>query len=452
MRIHLIGIGGIGMSGLAQILLARGDRVSGSDAEGGPLCSKLRTLGVRVHVGHAASHLDHPDLVVYSSAIAPGNPELVRARNRGLPVLSRGQMVAQLVRHHRVLAVTGAHGKSTTTAMLAQLLLSVGWDPTVLLGAELDALGGNARWGRGPYAVIEADESDGSFLWLKPTVAVITNLDEEHLDFFRNRSDIERAYRLFIQRIHPQGHLIACADDGWLMRILSDRPDVLLYGFSPKAHFQAKSVILKDGTSRYRYWEYGKPMGEITLSIPGRHNVQNSLAVLAVAKCLGIPLTLAQETLNLYRGARRRFQIHGQPQGILVVEDYGHHPAEIEATLKAARSWGRPIRCVFQPHRYTRTRYLMDRLAKAFDQAEEVILMPVYPASEQPIEGADTKALYAAMQAAGHSHVKYLVRSDQVLRYLKQVARAGDIILFLGAGDVGRLACRLVEQLDEHSY
>jgi UDP-N-acetylmuramate--alanine ligase len=435
------------MSALAQILLARGHAVSGSDCVDGPLLAKLRALGARVKIGHSASHLDHPDVVVYSSAVAPHNPELIRARNCGYPVLSRGQMLAQLISDRQVVAVTGAHGKSTTTALIAELLLKAGKDPTVLLGAELDSIGGNARAGKGRYAVVEADESDGSFLWLRPEVAVITNLDEEHLDYFRNRPDIEAAYTAFAQRLRRGGTLIGCADDPWLMQLLPrwGRP-FFTYGFSPSATFGARAVVTEPRCSRYRFRRAGREVGPIELHIPGRHNVQNSLAVLAVAEVLGISFSVAERVLAEYRGAHRRFEIHGEPRGILVVEDYGHHPAEIEATLCAAQAWGRRIWCVFQPHRYSRTRYLMERLARSFHRADEVILLPVYAASEDPLEGASTEALCAAMEAAGKKPIGVLSPA-QALRYLQGACRAGDLVLFLGAGSVGNLARQFVRRL-----
>ena len=448
MKVHFVGVGGIGMSALAQILLARGDSVSGSDSCDGPILKKMRVMGAEIALGHAAAHLDHPDVVVYSTAVAPHNPEMIAARNRGIPVISRGQMMARLVADRKLVAVAGAHGKSTTSALAAQLLLEAGMDPTVLLGAELDSMSGNARMGQGSWAVVESDESDGSFLWLKPAVAVITNLDEEHLDYFRNRSDIEKAYTAFARRVVPGGTLIGCADHPWLLRVLAQVSGKrLTYGLSSEASLRASNIALGPGYSRYRFVKNRQMIGEVELFIPGLHNVQNSLAVLAVAEALKIPFPVVQAAFRKYRGARRRFEIHGEPGGILVVEDYGHHPAEIRATLQAARAWKRRIRCVFQPHRYSRTRYLMDQLAVSFDQADEVILLPIYAASEEPLEGSSIEALRAALRAAGRRRVR-ISSLEKVLKELKATSRKGDMLLFLGAGSVGGLAKKFTEKFN----
>lgn len=448
MKVHLVGAGGIGMSAVAQLLLAQGADVTGSDAADSPLLRKIRGRGARTFVGHAAGNLNHPDLVVYSSSIAPQNPELVLARNRGIPVLHRGQILAELVASRRTIAVAGAHGKSTTAALTAQLLTAAGLDPTAVLGAEVKQLGGNARLGRGPYAVVEADESDGSFLWLRPHVAVITNLDDEHLDYFRNRFEIRQAYLSFAERVSSKGAVVGCADDPsvrWVLRAAGRRQ--LTYGLSARAEIRAEEVQLRGPESRYRCTRSGRTLGQVVLRVPGVHNVVNSLAVVAVSQLLGLEFGAVTSTLAEYQGARRRFQIHGEVRRVLVVEDYAHHPTEIAATLRAARSWpGRRIRCVFQPHRYTRTRYLMNRFGSAFSDADEVILLPVYSASERPIEGASAEAMQQAISNRSRRNVG--VRpAEEALAFLQESARPGDMILFLGAGSVGMLASRLVRIL-----
>ncbi len=448
MKVHLVGMGGIGMSAVAQLLLARGARVSGSDAADSALLRRIRARGAKVFVGHGAGHLDHPDMVVYSSSIPPQNPELLLARNRGIPVLHRAQALAGLVASRRTIAVTGAHGKSTTSALTAHLLAEAGLDPTVVLGAEVEALGGNARTGKGPYAVVEADESDGSFLWFRPHIAVITNLDDEHLDYFRNRFEIRQAYLSFAERVSPQGAVVGCADDPSVFRVLraSGRRQ-LTYGLGPRAEIRAEQVELRGGESRYRCTRGGRTLGRVALRVPGIHNVVNSLAVAAVAQLLGLEFGVVSSALERYRGAKRRFQVHGEARGVTVVEDYAHHPTEVAATLRAARGWaGRRIRCVFQPHRYTRTRYLMDRFGSAFSDADEVILLPVYSASEQPIQGATANAMLRAIRGSGRKKVS--VRSpEEALEFLEESARPGDMILFLGAGSVGGLAPRLMKAL-----
>ncbi len=448
MKVHLIGIGGIGMSAVAQLLLSRRVRVTGSDEQDGPLLQKLRRLGAQVQIGHSPANLNHPDLVVYSSAVGPDNPELLFARNRGIPVLHRGRMLARLVSDRRTIAVAGAHGKSTTTALIAEILLKAGWDPEVAVGAELDSLGGNVHAGRGEYAVVETDESDGSFLWLRPVVAVITNLDEEHLDYFRNRRDIERAYRSFADRVVPDGAVVGCADDPWLMRVLSRAgPRRITCGLSPKAQFRAVDARTGAGGSRYRCLREGRALGTVELRVPGLHNVVNSLAAVAVSDFLGLDFEVTRRALREYRGAKRRFQIHGERRGVLVVEDYGHHPTEIEATLRTARMWdGRRVRCVFQPHRYSRTRYLMDRLAASLARADEVVVLPVYSASEDPVEGATAEALASRVRASGQGRVR-AAALEETVGYLRSTAKAGDLVLFLGAGSVGELAGRFLEAL-----
>ena len=449
MKVHLIGLGGIGMSALARILLEQGVQVSGSDCSDGPALRGIGAAGARVFPRHAASNLNRPDLVVYSSAITSQNPELIAARNRGIQVLHRGQLLAELTAGRKTVAVAGAHGKSTTSALAGQLLVKAGWDPVLILGAEVESLGGNARPGDGAYAVVEADESDGSFLWLEPAVGVITNLDDEHLDYFRNRTEIEEAYAAFAERVRPDGTLIGCVDDPSVRRLL-DRTfrRRIRYGLSEKAEIRAKEVRLEGGRSRYRCLRGSRTLGEIRLQVPGIHNVVNSLAAIAVSEALGLDFRVVKSVLEEYRGAKRRFQIHGEENGVMVVEDYGHHPTEIQATLDAARGWpGRRIRCLFQPHRYSRTRYLLDRFASCFEPADEVVLLPIYAASEEPLEEAADDRLLRKLRGTGRKRVKPCAEPEEALEYLRRSSKPGDMVLFLGAGSVGRLAGPFLEML-----
>ena len=449
-KTHLIGAGGIGMSGIAMLLLARGEKVSGSDAADSPLLQRIRQKGAVIQIGHSGANVDGADRVVYSSAITPRNPEFLAARNRNIPVLHRGQMVAHLLAGYRTIAVTGAHGKSTTSAMAAELLVATGWDPTVLLGAEVEALGGNARVGRGRYAVIEADESDSSLLWYRPAVAIITNMDEEHLDYYRNSGEILEMYAAFADRIHPDGLLIGCVDDPMTRRIIAAaHRRRITYGLSKEAQITAKEIQMEPGGSRYRCVLGGKTVGRVRLQVPGVHNVLNSLAIMGLAVSLGIDLRMAQRALEQFRGPKRRFQIQGEIDGILIVEDYGHHPTEIEATLQAARNWpGRRVRCVFQPHRYSRTKYLLDRFVASLSQADEVVLLPIYAASEEPLEGVTSDLLLEQIRAAGRC--KSSIRSaEDTLKYLVSESKAGEMILFLGAGNVVGLAARFAQALKE---
>ena len=453
MRTHFIGIGGIGMSGIARLLLARGEQVSGSDMTDHPILQGLRRQGARVSIGHRAGQVHGADCVIYSSSIAPDNPELSAARNRRIPVLHRGQAIGRLLRGKRTIAVAGSHGKSTTTALIASVLLDAGLDPTVILGAELELLGGNARPGAGRWAVVETDESDGSFLWLEPEVAVITNMDDEHLDYFRNRTEIRAAYGRFADRVRPGGLLIGCADDPAVGRILagSNRRRIA-YGLSSEAELAAGRLELKPGGSRFLCLRRGRPAGWVRLRIPGRHNALNGLAAVACAEALGIAFPAVAASLEGYSGAGRRFQIQGQIGGVMVVEDYAHHPTEIRATLEAARSWpARRIRCVFQPHRYSRTRFLLDRFGSCFDSADELILLPIYAASEEPIAGVTSAALLEAVRRLGKVPVSCR-SAEETLEALASDSRPGDLILFLGAGSVGALARRFLENLREAAH
>ena len=452
MKVHMIGVGGIGMSGLARILLEQGVQVSGSDCSDGPALRSIRSAGARVRSTHSTGNIDHPDVVVYSSAITPENPELIAARNRGIPVLHRGQLLAELAAGRRTVAVAGAHGKSTTSAMAAQLLVRAGLDPLLVLGAEVESLGGNAKSGKGAYAVVEADESDGSFLWLNPLIGVITNLDDEHLDYFRNREEIEEAYATFAERVQPAGTLIGCADDPSVRKLLSGTARRRIgYGLSERAQVRAVGIHLEGAGSRYRCVRAGRALGQVRLNVPGLHNVVNSLAAVAVGDALGLEFRVTQEVLEEYRGAKRRFQIHGEERGVMVVEDYGHHPTEIRATLRAARGWpGRRVRCLFQPHRYSRTRYLLGRFGSAFADADEVLLLPIYAASEEPIAGATDDILYKNFRAAGREKVKQCDGPRQALEYLERSSKPGDMVLFLGAGSVGQLASKFLKRLAVH--
>jgi len=448
MKTHLIGIGGIGMSGIARLLLVQGESVSGSDAEENGLIRQIRSLGGQVWIGHSGSHVAGADRVVYSSSISPENPELIAARNRGIPVLHRGQIVAELAAGRRTVAVGGAHGKSTTTAMAGELLLSAGLDPLVILGAEVEALGGNARMGKGRTAVIETDESDGSLLWLKPTVAILTNVDEEHLDYFRNTGEILSAYASFADRVEPEGLLIGCIDSLLLRQILSAcSRRKITYGLSAEAQLTAAEIQLTAGGSRYRCVRSGKGLGTVRLRVPGVHNVLNSLAVVGLAEAMGIDFKTAQAALGNFTGAKRRFQIQGELDGVMVVQDYGHHPAEILSTLEAARTWpAKRIRCIFQPHRYSRTRYLLRRFGSCFRLADELILLPIYAASEEPIPGVTSERLMDLVRKESRVPVS-LETPDGVVQKLASDSKPGDLILFLGAGSVGELAGELVEQL-----
>lgn len=449
-RVHFVGIGGIGMSGLAHALLARGDRVTGSDIARTPTIERLISRGATVHLGHQGALVRGADLIVYSSSITPQNPELTAARNLGIPVVSRAQVLAACMAGKWGVAVTGTHGKTTTTALVATLLLAAGEEPTVFVGGDVSPLGGNARLGTGRTVVVEADESDGSFVYLTPRIAVITNIEEEHLDYYRNLGEILQAYQQFLERVPPDGLAIGCGDDPGVRRLLhGDRPRVLTYGLDASCDLTAQVSRLAGRQVAFEARLKGRRLGKLTLQIPGLHNVVNSLAALGVGLELGLGFSVIRRALASYPGADRRFQLHGEVDGILVVEDYAHHPTEIAATLQAARTWGcHRVFCVFQPHRFSRTKYLRDQFGLCFAAADFVIVTDVYAASEDPIEGVGMDSLCQAVRSTGFEAIEGLPCCAIVPRLLTEV-RSGDLVLILGAGDVGRVAVDLVEALQQ---
>lgn len=440
-RIHFVGIGGIGMSGIAEILLGQGWRVTGSDLQRGPTVRRLEALGAQVSIGHDARHLGDAEWVVISSAIRPENPEWVEAQRRGLRVMARGEMLAELMRGKRGIAVAGSHGKTTVTALLTRCLVEVGLDPTALIGGRVTALGTNARLGKGNFLVAEADESDGSFLHLAPEMAVITNIEPEHLDHYGDLENIRSAFVQFAHRTPPDGRVILCTDDpnaaGLLHRI--ERP-VVPYGTRTPTGWRAEKVVVDGVVSTFVAVSPRGDRLEVRLNLPGSHNVLNALAVLGVLHELGAPLETAARTLARFEGVERRFQRKGEARGVLVFDDYGHHPTEIRATLAAARKAcpGRRLVVVFQPHRYTRTQALMSAFAGAFDDADLLVVTDIYPAGEDPIPGVGSSDLVARLQARGKETV-HVPRVEEVLGHLSDVLNDGDLLLTLGAGDVWKV-------------
>ena len=449
----MVGIGGVGMSAIAEILLERGCDVSGSDAAGSAAVERLRAAGATVFVGHAARQVGPADLLVVSSAVPADNPELVEAARRAIPVVGRGAMLAELAASRRTVAVAGSHGKTTTTAMIALALEAAGLDPTAVVGGRVRPFGGNARVGHGPFTVVEADESDRSFLHLSPEIAVITSVDDEHLDAYGGMPELEAAFTAFAERVPPGGCVVACADDARLRRLLRAAPVPLLaYGIDHPAAVRARGVDLAAGGSRCRVTVHGSPARdevELTLGVPGRHNLQNALAAMTVAVRLGLPLAPVAAALARFEGAERRFERHGEAGGVQVVDDYGHHPTEVAAAIETARL-GAPGRVivVFQPHRYTRTVRLRDRFGPALALADAVILTAVYAAGEHPISGASSRSIAAAVEAASPVPVLCVETLDAAVDAAVATARPGDVVLTLGAGTVGTLAPRIVRSLE----
>ncbi len=448
-RIHFIGIGGIGMSGIAEILLTMGYPVSGSDLKRSPVTERLVGMGARVFEGHAAANVVASDVVVTSSAVGRENPEVVEARARKIPVIQRAEMLAELMRLKYGIAVAGMHGKTTTTSMVAAVLAAGGLDPTVVVGGRVNALGSNARLGNSQYLVAEADESDRSFLKLSPVLGIVTNLDREHMDCYRDMADVEDAFVQFMDRLPFYGAGTACVDNALLRAVLPRvRRRLYTYGESADADFRV-GLLEKNGEGlvRFEVSYKGTVMGPFSLHVPGRHNVLNATAAVAVGVQLGVAPELIAAGLDSFRGVDRRFQIKGVARGVTVVDDYGHHPTEIVATLRAAREsgYGRVL-VLFQPHRYTRTRDLMPEFAAAFGDADRVEMLDIYAASEEPIAGVTAEAL---VKAIGRDGVAYASSMGEAVEAIVKEARPGDVILTLGAGSVSQAGPMLLKRLAE---
>ncbi|MGA7158021.1 MAG: UDP-N-acetylmuramate--L-alanine ligase [Acidobacteriaceae bacterium] len=449
-RVHFIGIGGIGMSGIAEILLTMGYAVSGSDLKGSATTERLAKLGATIYVGHAAGNAAASDVVVTSSAVAKENPEVVEARARKIPVIQRAEMLAELMRLKYGIAIAGMHGKTTTTSMVAAVLAGGELDPTVVVGGRVDAMGSNARLGKSQYLVAEADESDRSFLLLSPILAVVTNLDREHMDSYADMSDVERCFVEFMDKVPFYGAVTACVDDARLRAILPRvRRRVYTYGESAEADFRVRMLPGAEGChARFEVNARGLLLGPFELHVPGRHNVLNATAAVAIGVQLGLAPEKIAAGLATFRGVDRRFQVRGVERGVTVVDDYGHHPTEIRATLQAAREcgYGRVL-VLFQPHRYTRTRDLMSDFAGAFGDADAVQVLDIYAASEQPIEGITGETLAAAIREKNGGRVMYAASMGEAVERLAADARPGEMILTLGAGSVSQAGPMLLEVL-----
>ena len=442
------------MSGIAELLVNLGFEVSGSDAKRSPATARLATLGVAVHEGHAAGNIGGADVVVVTSAVRSSNPEIVEARRRGTPVIPRAEMLAELMRMRFAIAVAGAHGKTTTTSMIAFVLERCGLDPDAVIGGRLRAFGSNARLGRGEYMVAEADESDRSFLLLWPSMAVITNIDREHMESYRNFEELQQTFADFANKVPFYGSVVACADDANLAAVFPKMTRRLVtYGLdSPDAHVRATAVDLGSFGGRCvvhrRRGDATERLGLLELSVPGRHNLQNALAAATVAGELELGFDEIADALRAFEGAERRFERHGEANGVLVVDDYGHHPTEIAAVLAAARaSLGRRLVVAFQPHRYTRTQLLMQEFGTALAAADEVVLTDIYAASEDPIPGVTIEALADVVRQRSGKPVRVVKAVDDLVPELMKTLKAGDAVLTLGAGSIGTVPRRLFDAL-----
>jgi len=448
--VHFVGIGGIGMSGIAEVLLNLGYEVSGSDLHESEATRRLTSLGAKVLIGHGEDNLkSNPSVVVISSAVKFSNPEVVEARRRTIPVIPRAEMLAELMRMKYGIAVAGSHGKTTTTSMIAAVLGAAGLDPTLVIGGRVKSFGSNARLGQGQFLVAEADESDGTFLHLSPVIALVTNIDREHMDFYQTLDRLRKSFLDFINKIPFNGAAILCLNDPQVRSLLPKvKKRYVTYGLSPEADFYARDFKSHAMEIQFSVYHHSQFLGKIRLHMPGRHNALNALAAIAIGDELDIPFHRTVEALEEFTGIHRRLEIKGEPAGVLVVDDYGHHPAEIQATLQAIHDgWDRPLTVVFQPHRYSRTQDLFDDFLSSFDGADRLILTEIYPAGEEEIPGVKGEGLYRAMKLRGHMEIEFIPDKREIAKKMVSKLKAGDMVLTLGAGDIYKVADELVQGL-----
>ena len=454
-RVHFVGIGGIGMSGIAEVLLNLGYKVSGSDLKPSPVTDRLGGMGAAIFAGHNADNVAGADVVIISSAITHDNVEVAAAHQRHIPVIQRAEMLAELMRLKYGIAIGGMHGKTTTTSMVAAVLAAGGLDPTVVVGGRVDAMGSNARLGKSQYLVAEADESDRSFLKLSPILAVVTNIDREHMDCYRDMEDVKSAFREFMDRVPFYGMVVACNDNDHLRALLPTvQRRIVTYGSREGSDFRISNVCCgprenNAALSRFRVSYCGGDLGEFHLRVPGEHNVMNATAAIAVGVGLDVPAEKIREALANFSGVDRRFQRIGAANGVTVIDDYGHHPTEISATLAAARQCGFcKVHVIFQPHRYTRTQLLLEEFATAFHDADSLCLLDIYPASEPPIPGITSELLANRIANSGDQKAVYLSSFAGAVKRVVSAATPGDMILTLGAGSVSQLGPRILEKLE----
>ena len=437
-KIHFVGIGGIGMSGIAEVLINLGYEVSGSDLKESGITRRLHKLGGSISYGHRSENLADVDVVVTSTAVKQDNPEVEEAHRRKIPVIPRAEMLAELMRMKYGIAIAGTHGKTTTTSMVATVLSHGNIDPTVVIGGRLDSIGSNAKLGQGEFLVAEADESDGSFLKLSPTIAVVTNVDEDHLDYYEDLDEIRATFIDFINKVPFYGLVVLCLDDQNLQGMIPQvKKRLMTYGLNSQADFQASEIVHEGDRTGFMVHYRGEELGRLNIRMPGRHNVLNALAAVAVGMELDMPFSAIAEGFRDFGGVGRRFEIKGEPEGIMIVDDYGHHPVEIKATLAAARSgWNRRLVAVFQPHRYSRTEALFDDFVTAFYQADHLAVMDIYAAGEQPIAGISAEQLADGISEHGHKSCCYTGDIEATVEHLQAVLLPGDIVITLGAGNV----------------
>lgn len=451
-HVYFVGIGGIGMSGIAEVLLNLGFRVSGSDLRITKYTRRLEDLGASINYNHIRTNVKDVDVVVYSSAVDKDNPEIKEAIERHIPVIPRAEMLAELMRMKYGIAVAGTHGKTTTTSMLATILSHGGIDPTVVIGGRLNSLGSNAKLGKGEYLVAEADESDKSFLKLSPTIAIVTNIDPEHMDQYKDMEEVMESYLAFISKVPFYGLSVLCLDNPNVQHLIPKiKNSFITYGRSSQADVQALDIKQRNGYTSFRVQYKGENLGSLHLPMPGVHNVLNSLAAIAVSMELEIDFDVIKEALEAFSGVERRFQLKAMVGDVMVVDDYGHHPVEIKATLKAAKEgWGRKITVVFQPHRYSRTQYLYEDFLSAFYDADSLIMIDIYAAGEKEIEGIDSKNLCDGIRDSGHKDVVYIPERQAAVEHLLKTLKSRDMVITMGAGDIWKVGEDLIDELKDH--
>ena len=455
-RIHFVGIGGIGMSGIAEVLANLGYEVTGSDLKESDTTRRLGAMGVKISIGHREEHVGEAHVVVISSAVRSDNPEVTAAKRRSIPVIPRAEMLAELARLKYGILVAGAHGKTTTTSLISTVLGQGGFDPTIVIGGKLKGIGSNARLGSGNFLVAEADESDGSFLKLSPTIAVVTNIDREHMEFFKTMDRLKEAFLSFINKVPFYGAAFICLENSYIRELIPDiHRRYVTYGFSPEADIHAANIEKSFMAVSFDLVYHGENAGRFSIPVPGMHNVLNALACIGVALELKMDPEQIRSALAGFSGIQRRFEFKGEGTGIRVYDDYGHHPTEVRATIMAAREnmqylgTRSQLFVVFQPHRYSRTSDLMDEFASSFDAPDHTVLLDIYAAGEMPLEGVDSKALLQKIRDKGNSNAVYFADREEALRYLSAGMHEGDLLLTLGAGDVWKLGERFVEMLHE---
>ncbi len=450
-KLHFVGIGGIGMSGIAEILIDQGFTISGSDKAASDNTERLETLGAKIYIGHTKENVDADvDALVYSSAVTPENPEVMEAQRRGIPVIRRAEMLAEVMRLKYGIGIAGTHGKTTTTSMVSLVLMEGEIDPTVIVGGRLRGLAGsNARLGKGDFIVVEADEFDRSFLSITPTIAVLTTLETDHLDCYRDLEDIKGAFIQFANKVPFYGFVVLCLDEPALQDIMPKiKKKIITYGLNRQADIQAVDIVHRENRSRFMVVRNGSDLGEIEIQIPGKHNVQNAVAAIAVGLELGVPFDRVKAGIEKFTGVFRRWEEKADIDGITVFDDYAHHPTEIKATLSGAKAgWRRRVVCVFQPHLYSRTRDFYEEFGRSFFNADVLVVTDVYPAREEPIQGITGELIVHAAKAFGHKNVHYVPDKNAVPGFLMKIKQPGDMIITMGAGDIWRFGEEFVRNL-----